>query len=112
MSFIQSSIFGIPLMLMSYIGALKSWVYFPVFHFFGVSPFTIRFPAIILSASTLYIYYHVARTFTNRELGLLATILMATSPAFIFEVKVDFGPVAISMFCTALILYAFAKYLE
>src|SRR4030095_9718857 len=30
--------FGLPLLIFPYIGALKSWIYIPVFAVFGVSP--------------------------------------------------------------------------
>src|SRR5215813_5473696 len=45
--------FGLPLLIFPYIGALKSWIYTPIFAVFGVSPVTIRLPAIIISCGTL-----------------------------------------------------------
>src|ERR1700754_1472757 len=47
-SFIGLRIWGIPVLLMKYMGALKSWVYYPVFLFFPVNSWTTRLPAILL----------------------------------------------------------------
>jgi len=34
---------GLPIMIFPYIGALKAWIYAPIFRLFGVSALTIRF---------------------------------------------------------------------
>ena len=44
---------GLPLMIFPYIGALKSWIYTPIFALFGVSAITIRLPVILISCGTL-----------------------------------------------------------
>ena len=51
--FIYKRLFGFPIMLMPYIGALKSWLYFPIFKFFGINFVTIRLPAVLLGALAL-----------------------------------------------------------
>jgi len=48
-SFVSRCIFGVPVMLMSYIGALKAYLYFPLFKLFGVSAESIRLPVILIS---------------------------------------------------------------
>src|SRR6266850_3643921 len=35
---------GIPLMIFPYIGALKAWIYAPIFRLLGISALTIRLP--------------------------------------------------------------------
>src|ERR1039458_2521284 len=44
--FITHQIDGIPIMVFPYIGALKSWIYAPIFSLFGSSPLTIRLPVV------------------------------------------------------------------
>src|SRR5262249_11636488 len=57
--------FGLPLLVFPYIGALKAWIYTPIFALFGVSPVTIRLPAILISCGTLALgYFLVRRTLT------------------------------------------------
>src|SRR3982751_929269 len=49
--------FGLPLLIFPCIGALKSWIYTPIFALFGVSPISIRLPAILISCGTLALGY-------------------------------------------------------
>ena len=35
---------NIPLMVMTYVGALKTWIYWPLVHWFGPSVWTVRLP--------------------------------------------------------------------
>jgi 4-amino-4-deoxy-L-arabinose transferase-like glycosyltransferase len=95
--FVAKRILGIPVMLMGYIGALKAYLYYPVFELFGVSPATIRWPVIVLSLVTLGIVYAVARFSFGRWVGALLVLVMSVDPAFIFLTKLDYGPVALMM---------------
>jgi dolichyl-phosphate-mannose-protein mannosyltransferase len=95
--FVAKRIFGIPLMLMGYLGALKSYLYYPIFKFFGVSPETVRWPVIILSLVTLGIVYSVARFSFGRWVSALVVLVMSVDPAFMYLTKLDYGPVALMM---------------
>ena len=48
---------NVPLMLMDYVGALKSWLYWPIFAIFRPSPQSLRWPVLILGAITIWIFY-------------------------------------------------------
>ena len=52
---------GLPLLTFPYIGALKSWIYTPIFALFGVSPASVRLPAILISCGTLALGYSLVR---------------------------------------------------
>src|SRR5256885_16702134 len=56
-------IFGhrIPLMLNSYLGALKSWVYAPIFRFWRPSPWSLRVPVILAGGSTIWLFWSLLR---------------------------------------------------
>jgi hypothetical protein len=95
--FVAKRILGIPVMLMGYIGALKSYLYFPIFTFFGVSPATVRWPVILLSLITLGVVYLVARFSFERWTSALLVLVMSVDPAFIYLTKLDYGPVALMM---------------
>lgn len=110
--FIHKVILGVPVMIMAYIGALKSFLYYPVFHAFGVSPETIRLPVIILSALTIAIAFLLAKRLFGRLPALLLMGLLATDPAFIYNVRLDFGPVALMLFFKMASLYLFFEFLE
>ena len=96
--FIYKKLFGIPLMLMPYIGALKSYIYYPIFQIFEVSPATIRFPVIIISLLTLVVSFYLGSLLLGRWWAALLVILMATDPAFIYTTKLDWGPVVLMNF--------------
>src|SRR5919108_2481098 len=83
-------VFGIPLLTMPYIGALKSYIYFPIFALFGASPETIRLPAIFISLLTLIVTFKLARLHFRPLYSALLVLLMAVDPIFIFMSKADY----------------------
>ncbi len=102
----------LPLMVFPYVGALKSWLFHPIFQWYGFSPLTIRFPSILLSAGTIYISYLTARKWLGPLYGPAVAFLLAASPALVFQSKLDWGPVVIMLFCKALVIYYFALLTE
>ena len=49
----------IPLMVMDYNGALKSWLYWPIFHLFQPSPASLRIPVLLIGALTIALFYRL-----------------------------------------------------
>lgn len=87
----------IPLMLMRYIGAVKAFVYAPILAVFPRSPATIRLPVILAGLLALVAtYFFVARVFDCRT-ALIAALLLATDPSYIFHIRLDWGPVALML---------------
>ena len=95
--FVAKRIFGLPVMLMGYIGALKAYLYYPVFQVFGVSPETVRWPVILASLATLALTYLVARFTFDRLVSALLVLVMSADPTFMYLTKLDYGPVALMM---------------
>jgi hypothetical protein len=110
-TFIHKVILGVPVMIMAYIGALKSFFYYPVFHFFGISPETIRLPIIVLSSATIIFCFLLGKRLFGRLGALLLAGLVATDPAFIYNVRLDFGPVALMLLFKTAGLYFFFEFL-
>jgi hypothetical protein len=111
-SFIAYRILGIPVMLMSYIGALKSFVYAPIFAVCGVSPLTIRLPAIIISTYSLLITYALLIQFVPRIVSALGLLLIAVDAPFVFQTRTDFGPIAIMIALKMTAIYVFMLWLK
>lgn len=110
--FVYKRILGVPVMLMPYLGALKAFLYAPIFDIFEVSPASIRVPALVISAVTLLISFALARRFLP-SLGAAALVgLMATDPTFIFSSKLDWGPIVLMMFLKMLALLCFWRLIE
>ncbi len=91
----------VPLFIMPYLGALKAWLYVPVFHFFGVSALTIRLPAIVLAAITLLIFFQLIRAKLGALWAIIALWLMAVDPADLFPSRFDWGPTVLMHFFQA-----------
>ena len=60
----------VPLMTMSYVGALKSWIYIPIFGALGVNVWTIRVPMLAAGAASIWLFY----VFMRRIAGERAAI--------------------------------------
>jgi 4-amino-4-deoxy-L-arabinose transferase-like glycosyltransferase len=103
---------GIPVMLMPYLGALKAWLYYPVFATLGVSAWTIRLPVILIAATTLIVYYLFLRKMLGRGWACGVVWLMALNPAFLFTSRLDWGPVVLMQFFKATMLFLWFAYLE
>ncbi len=111
--FVHKSFLGIPILLMSYIGALKSWIYTPIFNLFGVSIYTIRLPMILLGICTLKIYFFIIKKLVrNTILFFFSFLILCSDPAFSFISRIDWGPNAIAHFLIALLLWQFLNYLK
>lgn len=109
-TFITTRIAGVPVMLMPYIGALKAWIYAPIFRCFGVSVWSLRLPAVGLGAISIALtYLYVSRLFSPQA-GRLAAWLTAVEPSFIFHTRWDWGPSAVMMVCKALLLVGVADW--
>lgn len=97
-NFVSSRVLGVPTMVMPYTGALKSWLYYPVFELLGVSVTTVRVPAIAMLVATIVVAFAFARRLLGAWPAALLALLMATDPAFMTMAKADWGPVALSAF--------------
>ena len=86
---------AILLMLNSYLGALKTLLYWPLFWIRTASVYAIRFPMVLAGAVTIVIFYKWAGLFAGPRAALLAAVLLATDPTFLLTDTFDWGPVAL-----------------
>jgi hypothetical protein len=85
----------VPLMVMSYIGALKSFIYWPLSWIFSSSVYFVRLPMVLVGAATVLVFYKWAGIFAGPRGALLAAVLLATDPTFLLTDTFDWGPVAL-----------------
>ena len=104
--------FGLPLLTFPYIGALKSWIYTPIFAIFGVSAVTIRLPAILISCGTLVLGYSLVRRILTPRWAVAFTAACAVHPGFVLLTRVDLGPIALMLFLKALCLLLLFRWLQ
>jgi len=88
----------LPLMLMSYLGTLKTALYWPVLRLFGSSVWVLRLPVVLAGAVTVYFFFQLLRRSALRNpmaTAILGSFLLATDPAFVLTNTFDWGPVAL-----------------
>jgi hypothetical protein len=85
----------IPLMVMSYIGTLKTLLYWPIFAWLGASVWTTRLPMVFAGAITIFLFFRLAIRAAGPYAALLAVLILATDPMFLLTNTVDWGPVAV-----------------
>jgi hypothetical protein len=95
--FVFRRIADIPVMLMPYIGALKAWLYYPIFKLFGIDYLSIRLPALLFGALAIGLTWkYVLHQFGSIAAGIF--LLMAVvEPSTIFHSRLDWGPTALMM---------------
>src|SRR6202035_2401581 len=75
----------IPRMLLSYMGATKTWLYFVIFKLWSPSLYSVRVPVILLYALTIWVFYDVLRMAHSRRAGVVGALLLATDPIYILS---------------------------
>jgi len=86
----------IPLMVMTYVGALKTWIFCPLVHWFGPSAWTVRLPVVLIGGVTVFLFYRLMIALgVGRGFAAAGALLLATDPVFILTNTFDWGPVAI-----------------
>jgi len=109
-TFIHMRLGSVPFLVFPYMGALKAWIYAPVFGFFGVSALTIRLPAILLAAVTLLIFFQTLRPRLGAVWAIIVVWIMAVDPVNLFPSRLDWGPTVLTHFFQAAILASWFSY--
>lgn len=97
-----------PLMLVSYTGSLKTWLYALVFWLVEPSTWSIRLPVALLGAATVALFARQTLRAAGPIAALVGAALLATDPAFLLTVCFDWGPVALQLFLVVGTVSAFA----
>lgn len=86
---------NIPVMVMSYTGALKTWLYQGLFQFFEPSEWSVRVPVLLMGMGTIWLTWIWVRFVAGERAAGIAAILLATDTMFQLTNTFDWGPVAI-----------------
>lgn len=111
-SFILLAFKGFPILLMSYIGALKAYIFYPIFAIFGVSYETIRIPSILIMAFALVILHRALRMFTSTKVALITLALLSVDTSLIVLTRTDMGPTVLEFLLKALALYGYVYFIK
>ncbi|MCL4401364.1 MAG: hypothetical protein M1436_01685 [Acidobacteria bacterium] len=90
-------VFGhkVPLMLMSYLGALKTWLYVPVFHFWTPTASSVRTPMLLAGTATLWLFFVILHKIAGSRAAVAGCLLLVTDASFLLTTCYDWGPVAL-----------------
>ncbi len=93
----HADLFGreIPLMLLSYLGALKTWIYFPILDRIRPSYLTIRLPVLLIGAMTIWLFTWFLEKAHGRRVAWVGGVLLATDTVYLLTTSFDWGPVAL-----------------
>jgi 4-amino-4-deoxy-L-arabinose transferase-like glycosyltransferase len=104
--FINYRFMGVPVFLMDYIGALKAWIYYPIFAIFGVNTWSVRLPAILIgTAGALMLTAALWRAFGPKA-ALAGAVLILLDPTMVIHSRLDWGPNALMFFFRGLLVLA------
>jgi len=85
----------LPIMLMSYLGTVKSWIYAPIFHIFGTSISALRDPVLLAGVASVWLFYLLMLRVAGRRAAVIGCGLLATDSLYLITVCFDWGPVAL-----------------
>ena len=83
---------SLPLMLMSYLGTLKSWIYRPIFQLFGAGVSAMRVPMLLAGVASVWLFYLLLRRVAGQRAALFGCgLLAADSLCLLFSAPVSTG---------------------
>lgn len=100
----------VPLMLMSYVGALKGWLYKILFTVWAPSVWSLRLPALLIAAAAILVTWRVLSLAAGPVAGVVAAALLATDATYLITSVFDWGPVAIQHFLFASAAFFFLRF--
>jgi len=84
----------IPLMHMSYLGTLKTWIWRPIFECCGTGVWALRFPALLAGAASIWVFYRFLRATVGPRAALIGCAMLAADSEYLLTTVFDWGPVA------------------
>ncbi|MBY0506796.1 MAG: hypothetical protein K2X03_22950 [Bryobacteraceae bacterium] len=88
----------IPTMLMTYLGALKTWLYYPLFQLVAPTVWSLRLPMVLLGGASVWLFTLFLARLHGERAAWFGGLLLATDPMFIETTTFDWGPVALQHF--------------
>jgi hypothetical protein len=85
----------IPLMVTSYAGTLKTWIYAPLFRIFGTGVWQLREPMLIAAAASLWMFFLLLRRVAGDVAAAIGVCLLAVDSGYLLTSVFDWGPVAL-----------------
>ncbi|MGD0436716.1 MAG: glycosyltransferase family 39 protein [Bryobacteraceae bacterium] len=88
----------VPVMFLTYLGALKNWLCAPIFWLAPPTSWAVRVPPLLLGALTILLFVRLLETVHGRRAARIGGLLLATDTMFLLTTCFDWGPVALQHF--------------
>jgi hypothetical protein len=88
----------IPIMLLSYLGALKTWFYSVWFLAWRPGRISLRLPMLLIAAATLWQFFLLLDRTVSRRAAWIGTVLLASDSSYLLMNTADYGPVTLQFF--------------
>ena len=85
----------LPIMMLSYLGALKTWFYNLLFLIVRPRPVPLRLPMVLIAAATLWLFFALLDKTVGRGAAFIGTVLLATDTSYVLMNAADYGPVTL-----------------
>ena len=102
----------LPLMVMTYVGSLKTWLLWPLLKLFGPSHAVMRLPMLAVATGSILLFFLAMRKLVPPWVAVLVTALLATDLNYLLISLYDWGPVALQHLFLTLVLYAGIRYAQ
>jgi hypothetical protein len=87
--------FELPIMMISYLGALKTWFYNVLFLIVHPRPVSLRLPMVLIAAVTLWLFFALLDRTVGRRAAWIGMVLLATDSSYVLMNAADYGPVTL-----------------
>ncbi len=88
----------LPIMMLSYLGALKTWFYNLLFLATPPRPISLRLPMLLIAAATLWLFFTLLDRTVSRRAAWIGTVLLACDSSYLLMNAADYGPVTLQFF--------------
>ena len=107
-------IFGrpIPLMHLSYLGTLKTWLYAPILKLWGPDTYSIRLPALLIGSATIALFFLLLRRAAGAVAAMIGAAVLSSDPVFLLTNLFDWGPVTLQFLLTVGASYCLLRFAQ
>jgi 4-amino-4-deoxy-L-arabinose transferase-like glycosyltransferase len=85
----------VPLMVMSYIGTLKAWLYRPLMSLFGTGLAVLRLPMLLAGVASVWLFFRFLNRVSGIRAATIGCALLAADATYLLTLLFDWGPVAL-----------------
>ena len=83
-----------PLMVMTYIGTLKAWIYRPLVSLFGTGLVALRLPVLLVGTASVWLFFRLLERIAGLRAAVIGCALLAADSTYLLTICFDWGPVA------------------